>query len=473
MLKDIKKVKSCARKNKKPAPKKAVKICPSRSGRYKSKSGEAMSRFLVNFTKVMSFVLFANFIHATDLAITAPGVYSLSANIISNPVVGSNNIIQITSSDVVLDLKDFTISQANNLAKFNGIEIAPNVSNVTIKNGTIKTLTGTGINVGTGCSKINIRNLTIDSCFLMAINMGTFELTDQIIDSNIENVIILNSANAAKVTDYAGYPPIFMSNCLRCTVRESYISNCGLVSAVQNNNTFACVYLASCNNCTVDSVKMQNNSVFGAVNLNSSTGCLVKNCDFSGANGNLSSTGGFIISGGGTGNLIDNCVAQNNIAYSAHGFFKIEQSNLNSITNCSIIGNKSNSSTNYFVAYVSNNCLFKNCVASDNTTTGIGRGFWAFSIARTSFIDCVSANNTGTSSFQEVGGMLFAYASYCELANCQFYNNSGSTDALSYGLKVFGGSNNLYKDVSAYANGPVNPIPANQMVGVPAGSIIN
>src|SRR6516164_8816620 len=83
--------------------------------------------------------------NATDLIISQPGRYLLGDNITSTPSTPGDNIINITSSDVVLDFDGKFISQANATANISGIVINPNLNDIVIQNGVIRNVTGTGL----------------------------------------------------------------------------------------------------------------------------------------------------------------------------------------------------------------------------------------------------------------------------------------------------------------------------------------
>src|SRR6516162_5567665 len=98
---------------------------------------------LVMKKKILIFhiIFFANSLQAIDMTISKPGIYTLGNFIVSRPA-GSTSIINIISSDVVLDLNGYVVSQGNATASVDGIAINSGLTDIIIKNGTIRSLTG-------------------------------------------------------------------------------------------------------------------------------------------------------------------------------------------------------------------------------------------------------------------------------------------------------------------------------------------
>lgn len=99
--------------------------------------------------------------------INVGGFYKLAANV--------SDQITISSSNVTLDLNGHTITGGTN-----GIVINSNLSNVTIKNGTIDAVTLDGVQINSGCSDILLSNLVVKQA-LVGIDFDTS------INSNVRN----------------------------------------------------------------------------------------------------------------------------------------------------------------------------------------------------------------------------------------------------------------------------------------------
>lgn len=153
----------------------------------------------------------------------SPSINTAGDLIAWKPINGPRNIIFINSDNVTLDLNNKTITQwgsytlsiapdtsahstshgvldnsqhfpqtsnnpRNNLKELNmpnliGIYVAPNVKNVTIKNGTINGLSGIGVLIDQGCQNIKISNITINSVGVAGVVVGHNPLRKRIIES--------------------------------------------------------------------------------------------------------------------------------------------------------------------------------------------------------------------------------------------------------------------------------------------------
>jgi WD40 repeat protein len=149
--------------------------------------------------KVIAFIILGSSTinHAPQLTITEAGVYRLGSDITYNPTNTNDDIILINSSNVMLDLAGYTLSQGNSVAGLTGIEVAANTSNVYITNGVISNLTGTALAVDGGCSRIFIENITTFSCNVFGIFLnGT---NSAIINCGITRCDLSNSTTAINI----------------------------------------------------------------------------------------------------------------------------------------------------------------------------------------------------------------------------------------------------------------------------------
>lgn len=122
-------------------------------------------------------------------SINSPGSYRLYANV--------SNQITINSSNVTLDCNGHTINGGSN-----GISIATGLSNITIKNGTIRDVTNSGI-TATNCTELTLANMTCKNCI-----RGI--LFDQILRSSILNCDMITNTTGAEISNSAD---IVIENC--------------------------------------------------------------------------------------------------------------------------------------------------------------------------------------------------------------------------------------------------------------------
>ncbi len=181
--------------------------------------------------------------------INVPGSYTLAANVV-------NDQITISANNVTLDLSGHTITGASY-----GIIIDSGLDNVTIKNGSIRSVSADGIIVNNGCSQITIQDLTIE--------------------------------NALR--------GIFFEN-----TKSSVISHCDF-----NLNTTG-LELVACSNILIQDSAARANTHAGFCLLESTT-CVLENCQAlstGDGNTNIAHTGIFgFVSSGGSNNVFERCIA--------------------------------------------------------------------------------------------------------------------------------------------------------------------
>ncbi len=90
-------------------------------------------------------VITAKDIGRNGFTIKCPGVWCLAEDVVYNPCDG-NPAIRIAASNVTLDLKNRTLSQNNkNVLNIDGIDVDCGLSNIAIKNGTVRDFSRAGI----------------------------------------------------------------------------------------------------------------------------------------------------------------------------------------------------------------------------------------------------------------------------------------------------------------------------------------
>ncbi len=88
-------------------------------------------------------------INSVPYTISSPGLYCLAKNLTYTPTTG--NAISVTASDVTLDLNGFCLTGPGKASGGNyGITINGGVTNVEIRNGTVKAFGNNGVHTGNG-----------------------------------------------------------------------------------------------------------------------------------------------------------------------------------------------------------------------------------------------------------------------------------------------------------------------------------
>ncbi len=160
-------------------------------------------------------------LYAPCIIIAEAGTYFIGGNLNWAPSFANDAIIEITASDVLLDLGGNVLTQANLVSPCNGIVVDPGLLNVTIRNGTIQAITGTGIGIAYGCSNITIENILTLSCDLRALSCDGAQGA-QINGVNIRH---FNAGGCGEgiAADYA----MSFYQCLHVSADNIRIANCG------------------------------------------------------------------------------------------------------------------------------------------------------------------------------------------------------------------------------------------------------
>ncbi len=196
----------------------------------------------------------------------------------------SGSAINVTESNVTIDLDGRTISYGGASSGIHGITVAPGVKNTTIKNGTISGFTGSGIYaVGTSGSKI--QNLTI------------------------KNILITNCSNGMTL-DYIVYADI------RDCINYANTTSSGAIHGIKLANSLC----ATVTSCTANYNTTLSGSAYGFY-FSANQNCFLTDCEGS-LNSGTAETSGFYITGCSAHNRIHNCRSYANIcsAASCNGF---------------------------------------------------------------------------------------------------------------------------------------------------------
>src|SRR3990167_2036150 len=206
--------------------------------------------------------------------IDQPGIYRLSANV--------SNQITISASNVSLDMQGHTVGGGTS-----GIVINSGLSNITIKNGVVDSVSSNGIQVGAGCSNITIKDVHVKNAIR---GIDCEQVTNGLIkncDFNVSTTgLLLDACHnitvqhcTARANTHAGYDVLSSTTCsfIECSALSTGQGNStlygntvfGFVSANGNGNIFErCIANSTQALSTTDS-----NSLIAGFALRGSEGC--------------------------------------------------------------------------------------------------------------------------------------------------------------------------------------------------------
>ncbi len=381
------------------------------------------------------------------LIINTPGIYVLTENIAS--AVTSNQVINVNSDNVVLDLNGYTITGQND-SNMNGIEVAAGKRNVEIKNGTVYNVGNSGIKVNGSVQNLKIRDITFNTCNgnsgsqsggIALIGASGTEVEHCVVDNCVTFSIVPQTSDAygiyAKSTRY-----LTIKNCRAEAVRNigknqdaiGYYVEASEYPSIINSDAYlteggdkgAGVYLLTCTSAHLTDCTMQGSKAtdiaterdpgkgygFYFENANNSliTGC--RGTDNAGVN----SGHGFYVTGC-INNRFLNCAAEGNhqtsssgAAYSS-GFSATSNATYGAtmgcvFKNCTAIGNKtfngsSQGAAGFILEGTTRSCIIENCLALGNDGKD-GKGVGIYLNGNNILLNIIKNNqvfsNTATSS---------------------------------------------------------------------------
>lgn len=343
----------------------------------------------------------ANVALGKTFVISLPGTYILSENIAFTPVSADQNVIEITSDDVRLDLNAFSIRSDKSRSGTVGVFVDNDVENVQIINGTISGMTGNGIEISSGCQNLKLFDLFIADC-----------------DTN---GILANGLDHSNLT---------YCNITKCN---------GLTGTTIGLNLQSCQNL-TVQDCTFSSISSSGGNSIGMLN-NNCINCRAINCNTVFNEGNIL-TNGF----SGTSSIsciYENCTASNNVSteQSCSGFSFTNCTSL-ILNKCKALTNVSNGTSVYGFQFQSSNYnTCSNCKSQNNSANNIDNAYGFFSNAGVGnkFINCHAIGNIGgtaASSFG-VGFNLEGEERYSSIINCESNINTTSSSAgIACGIKL-------------------------------------
>ncbi len=312
--------------------------------------------------------------------ISTPGSYALSEDIPSN--AASGQAISITSSNVILDLSGRSITFAGGTGTgINGITVAANLSNITIRNGIISGMNGSGVLINSGCLNINLEQLDINGCTTAGVN-------------------------------FAGTATTPLSG---CSLTECHIRQCnGGTNPTYGVKLTYCNFLTATNcsfNSNTATTAAQNCYGFYAI---ASQGSILTQCDARG-NSATALAAGFYLDTGCSGTIFQQCTAH-----------------LNTSTATTNAGKAFG-----FYEQTTNNNRFELCKSFNNSAYAFAAGFYGKNCSFNYWLNCSSYNNVITGTTGTAGGFGFI----CDTAPCEgnifdqciAFSNKGSTDSASFG----------------------------------------
>ena len=343
----------------------------------------------------------ASVVRAVSIAqvIDFPGYYQFG-DMEGAPTDANDYVISVESNDVIIDFQGAVISQqaGNEVSGFSGVRVAPNFSNVCIKNIAVRGLTGKGMLVEEGCTDVMVEHLTINDCDAGGI------------------VFVGTTADPIK----------------RGVINECLVSSC---TGENGGPAYGC-RLIECDNVTVQDSTFLNNdgttvaSGFG-ISMEWCEACKLLDCQANDNGGNTLGVGINLFQSKWT--LVSDCKILNTLARAggsedrAVGLL-VDQSTNNVILNSITHHNNNLVSKSYgFEAKGGSGNVFKGCFAENNVGGTSSAGFALRDTeTRSSVYNCESRRNDGGAS--GVGyGIYLESAQNCDVLFNKVFDNAGAT----------------------------------------------
>jgi hypothetical protein len=338
---------------------------------------------------LLSFCLAVN---ATDLTISKPGIYILGNNITSTPG-GATNIINITSSDVVLDLGGYVVVQGNNTASVDGIVINANLTDIVIRNGTIRNVTGNGLIIGAGNARIRVSNIVFENCATTGFKADGTVTT--ITDIEMQLCRFYNCCSNASGQNIVTFT----------LVNRLLLNDCVIAGTNNSASILNCIKFSSCSMCSVSNVIIQNNSnsaagsTFAGISDSSMSDSQFSNITVRN-NSSTPGASGFLYAFNtqtSLANVYNNCLVASNTTSGAFLGFNITGTS-DIFSQCSIIqcsGSNVNPATQGFVDGTATGCIYIDCIVSGLSAGGFNVN--GFNLGSTNDIvaRAISTRNSG------------------------------------------------------------------------------
>jgi hypothetical protein len=402
--------------------------------------------------------------------ISSPGTYVLSDPITSTATTGQ--VISITSSNVSLDFSGFAIALGVGSGPLiNCITIAPNLSNILIKNGVISTMNGNGISVGSGCLNVRCEDLEINGCTISGVNFAGTS-TGSLSGCSMENCQIrqCNGGTNATYGVKLSYCDFFTAK--NCSFNSNNASGPSL-------NCYGFYAISSRGGTIIQSDARGNTATLLATGFYLDTGCsnfLFQNCtaklNSSSATTNVGKAYGFYETNN-LNNRFENCVSAANSAYAHAAGFYTQNCSYNYWLACTAQNNFITGTTGTTGAFgfaadtaTTKGNIYDQCTSFGNTgsadTNSFGCGFSLNNSSCCTIKNCYSQANNGGSG-TGIGIYLQTGAVCCCVQNCTIIANTSSTSAKAYGIwDASNPSTTLMAGNFAFANRDSTASPTNQ-----------
>ncbi len=380
-------------------------------------------------------------------------------NISIDPINNNVTFLEITSSNVTVDLRGYSITSGRTATGGTIIKIASGLSNIRILNGVISGTSGTGIIVGQGCTGIALENMTIDKCSLMGM----------LVDANCKDVVLKN----VKISRCNGASTQAVNGAIGLMVVDSEnieLENCSFnrneTAGAGNATGFYCTGSThvKCVDCSADCNKAgTTGSAYGMRFVGGSSNELTRcqahcNKSFSGE------VSGFVFDNV-DGCTITECSLSNNSARGG-AFYGIKciSSSLENLgghrIDRSVVVNNSSSQTVYGMSFDSlASCSVNECQARANVSTGTSGnayGFYTTNCTGNSFSQCSARGmKSGSQTGNAVGFYLTGGESFCTVVQSES-SGQNSPGANAYGILLDGASSCVVRDTKLLFNTGVN-----------------
>ena len=409
---------------------------------------------LLPFKKTISQSDFAN---NTTYTISRPDQYILAGSISATPTSG--NIISITTSNVVLNLNGNCIEQGDSTSGISVINIATGLSNITIKNGTIKNATNYGIYIANNCRNIKIKNIVVDGCNKEGI-MFNGSTGNSITDCEVTNVGVIN-CDGSELAEGSAESGLYLKQCKNIRLSNSFFNN-NQTSSVTSSRTTYGVYMETTTGCHFDNCEAIGNlggAAYGFYTCSNSLANIFSDC-LSAENTGTAACDTAGTGGQGCGFCVDtcaatifeNCTALSNLSTTTAYGFLLLTSTANEILNCkanrqkTVISNTdeegSGDAHGIYLAGGQDN-IVKNCIANGNIggsnayhfATGIRLDVsQGVNESRCQIIECEASSNNGQSG-TGIGIHLANVGTCTTIIGNKTFTNTADTAANHYGIK--------------------------------------
>lgn len=357
--------------------------------------------------------------------ISESGRYYFTQDMHISPINTDVTCLKITTSNVILDLRGYSVmGNTTTGSGMIGIEVASNLSNIMIVNGTLSALHGIGIKVNSGCNNIYVENITVTRCTHTGI------LLDTITDAHLHEVTV-NKCDGSHASS-SGAIGLHIASSSRIHILNSHfdgnqVASSGNAIGVYCNQSSQCDFV----NCSA----VQNKA-------GSTTG---------------DTAYGFYINDATDSNIfLKECFASHNQSQDGkcYGFYSANTYALY-MNDCVAIGNTAAGATTTndcvgFGVVGSGSCLLKNCLANHNGGSQASYGFFLSSTIFTSLVECVARNQFTTSEgATKVAGFYTSGGQGNSFEKCISFGNASGSHASAHGIGFYVDNTESYLSITS------------------------